>query len=233
MAKSQKSEKSKAFKNRFLNDPDFARMRENVKEFNNSMSAGKLIRNAFRGLIKATATNGNTLTTRMQQLLMLVVQSDPASDRGERLVSKGDLSMAKKFDFNNKAFLEVVLYALYSSMADRVSGKLIVQFPEFTPATSLAAPKGTSHFKFVTAAAEFDFDKGEYIFKETKSATMPYNNALLAPVDLEVSITANTKQAFLHVLGVEYYQEVNAKMYALKDAAHTALCVIHAESAVV
>ena len=233
MAKSQKSEKSKAFKSRFQNDPDFARMRENVKEFNNSMSAGKLIRNAFRGLIKATATNGNTLTTRMQQLLMQVLQSDAASDRGERLVSKGDLSMGKKFDFNDKAFLEVVLYALYSSTADRVSGRLAVQFPEFIPATSLTAPKGTSHFRIVTAAAEFDFDKGEYLFKETKSAIIPYNNVMLEPLNLEVSITPDSKLAFLHVLGVEYYQEVNGKMYALKDASHTALSVIHAESAVV
>jgi hypothetical protein len=56
---------------------------------------------------------------------------------------------------------------------------------------------------------------------------------MLEPVNLEVSITPDSKQAFLHVLGVEYFQEVNGKMYALKDATHTALCVIHAESAVV
>lgn len=233
MAKSQNSTKSKAFKTRFKNDPDFARMRENVSEFTTAMGAGKLIRNAFRGLIKATATNGVTLNARMQQLLMLVLQSDATSDRGQRLVSKGDLSMANKFDFNDKAFLEVVLYALYSSTADRASGRLAVTFPEFAPDTSLTAPKGTSHFRIVTAAAEFDFDKGEYIFKEAKSAIIPYNNVLLAPLNLEVSITAASTQAFLHVLGVEYYQEVNGKMYALKDAAHTALCVIHAESAVV
>ena len=233
MAKSQNSEKSKAFKNRFQNDPDFARMRENVKEFNNSMGAAKLIRNAFRGLIMATAVNGTILNARMQRLFVQIVQSDPTSDRGERLVSKGDLSMAKKFDFNDKAFLEVVLFALYTSTADRVSGRLAVQFPEFIPATSLTAPKGTSHFRIVTAAAEFDFEKGEYLFKEAKSAIIPYNNVMLEPLNLEVSITPDSKLAFLHVLGVECYQEVNGKMYALKDASHTALSVIHAESAVV
>lgn len=231
MATKQTSQERKQNKAKLKADASLERTRENVAEFTDAMSAAKLIRHAFRVFIKV-AVGGRTLVGRMQKALLLVLKSDTVSDRGARLVTKGDLGLLKKFEFNDKAFLANILFAKYSATVDRSTGKLTVQFPAFIPSVSITAPVSTTHFRLVTAAAELNLEGKDFTASEFKSEYLPFNKTETVPVNLEVSITPNSRQAFLQVLGVEFYQEVNGKMYLLKSDAHNALSVIHAESAV-
>ncbi|MBO9632437.1 MAG: hypothetical protein J7578_04920, partial [Chitinophagaceae bacterium] len=120
----------------------------------------------------------------------------------------------------------------FYSTSDRDTGKLSVQFPEFVPSTSLVGPPGATHFRIITSAAELDFEKNKYMLNESRTPSLLYDDAESAGFTLDISITPNTKQAFIHLLGVEFYQEVNGKMYLLHDSSFVPLGVIHAESAV-
>ena len=226
------NEKSrKQNKARMQNDPSFERTRENVAEFTVAGKTARLIRDTFRSLVKSAAA-GNILVPRMQAELMKVLKSDSTSDRGARLVSKGDFSMLKGFEFNDKASLDAVFYAKFSSSADRATGKLSIQFPKFFPSRELAAPAAATHFKITASAAELDLEKEEYAVHEVSSETLRLQNAETTIPNLENQITANSKKALLWLLCVEFYQEVNGKMYLLKNHARNPLKVIHAESAV-
>lgn len=232
MAKKKRPGKGKSRKDRFLNDPSYARTRENIREFQEAMQAGKLIRDAFRGMVNHTGSASRSFVMKMHQGLILVLKSDSESDRGSRQISKGNLGLLTKFEFNNKASISSVLFTRYQYSADRSSGKLSLQFPAFVPTNSLSAPKATTHFRIVTAAAELDFENNNYLVNQTRTDQIPFDNAETSPFGLELTITPNSKQAFMHVFTIEFYQEVNGKMYILKDDTHNCLSVLLAESAV-
>lgn len=224
--KSKKNNKVKVH-----NDPSFERTRENAAEFTSAGKATRLVKNAFISLIKSAATSHN-LVARMQVEMMKVVKSDSISDRGKRLVSKGDFSMLRGFEFNNKSSLDAIFYPKFTLSPDRATGKLTIQFPPLIPTRELSAPIAATHFRLVASAAELDIEKEVSTVHETRTETLPLQNLETTIPNLENQLTANTQKALMWVLCVEFFQQVNGKMYLLKNDKQNPLKVIHAESAV-
>ena len=59
-----------------------------------------------------------------------------------------------------------------------------------------------------------------------QTAILPHTSVEQVASSLTASLTANTTLPVLGVLGIEFFQEVNAEMYPLKNGAFNALAVI-------
>lgn len=75
-------------------------------------------------------------------------------------------------------------------------------------------------------ASELDFVNETSTFENDETAILPYTAANTAAIALSATITANSTLPVVQVLGVEFYQEVNGEMYALKNGAYNALSVV-------
>ena len=61
---------------------------------------------------------------------------------------------AAAYRFNANAPIGRVLYAQVATVLDRVTGNCQIVVPALTPAVSIAAPQGTTHFRCIACAAE-------------------------------------------------------------------------------
>jgi len=208
---------------RIATDPVFQRTRENGAEFGRAGKAGKTLRNALRALLIKSKDKG--MVGRLTKMMVKVIQADMVNDRGLRNVIDGEAELLKDFEFNSNAQLSTTLYAPFTTSIDRVSGKLTVNVPGFIPLNMVAAPGGATHYQIVSAGAEVDFEANGFVVDTSATAILPLNNVLTTAVTLENEVTpASTKPLFL-ALGIEFYQEVNSKMYPLKNGSFNPVAI--------
>ena len=109
-------EKPKIAKSRILNDPEFARTRENMVEFDNVQNARKLFNAAFlharNGLFDSKASN------RLSSDLADIKNFDIGDKRGDRKVSGGFQSEAGNaimlnYNFNRHSKLRCFIASLF------------------------------------------------------------------------------------------------------------------------
>lgn len=212
-------------KERFLNDPNFQRTRENAAEFGRAGKASKALTTAIRPVL--SKTKDSRMISRLVKSMMQVIKADQVSDRGERNVLDGDLMLLQGFDFNGNARLSATLYAPYSATIDRADGLLDVSVPSFIPDSQVVAPGGTTHFRIVSAGVEVDFENETFALAQNASAEIPFSNAATTAISLsnDIGIENSTKPLFL-VLGIEFLQEVNGSFYALNNGAFNALNLV-------
>ena len=209
---------------RIANDPAFQRTRENGSEFGRAGKGGKLLRNAIRILLQNA--KDKRVVSRLTTDLLKIVKTDTINARGLRTLEDGKLRLLKGFEFNTNGKLGATLFSAFTNAFDRVAGDATVSIAPFAPSIRIAAPAGTTHFKMVMGAAELDFAKEISVFESDETAVLPYDNDPTAAIDLTATVTANSTQPVVQVLGIEFYQEVNGVMYPLKNGAYNALSVI-------
>lgn len=209
---------------RISTDPAFQRTRENGAEFGRAGAAGKVLRNALRGLLQNASDK--SLVPRLVKEMMKVVQADAVNPRGERNVIDGEAALLEGFEFNANSKLSTSLYAPFTGTIDRMAGTLTVDIPSFVPANMVAAPSGTTHFKIVSAGAAIDFEQETYEVNENSSLTLPVDNNATAAINQVATVTANSTKPLFLVLGILFYQEVNGTMYPLKNGAYNALALV-------
>ncbi|MBL0745589.1 hypothetical protein [Chryseolinea lacunae] len=215
---------------RIRNDPEFARTRENGQEFGRAGTAGKLLRQAFRVVLK-DATDSR-MSNRLTATMMKVLQADATSDRGQRNVIDGEVGFLQGFDFNIAAKLTTTFFPEFVATIDRAAGKLSIAIPEFTPGSDVVAPEGSTHCRLVSAAAEIDFEAGEAVTAMAESVDVKLGPTKQAAFTLDNNVTAaSTKPLFL-LLGITFYQSVNNKLYALQNGAFNALTIVKADGGV-
>jgi hypothetical protein len=163
--------------------------------------------------------------------MVKVVQSDDVNTRGMRIAMEGDMIYLAGFDFNISGKLGTTIYAPYSATIDRVTGALSVAIPAFIPQNMLAAPSGATHFRIVAAGSEVDFANDMFIADTAETAILPLDNAATAVINLVNNVTAASNSPLFLALGIEFYQQVNAQMYPLKNGAYNALQLVQVESA--
>jgi hypothetical protein len=217
-------EKGGVDKNRIQNDPAFQRTRENGSEFGRAGKGGKILRNAIRVLLQNA--KDKRVVSRLTKTLVAVTKTDTTNERGSRTLQDGNLSLLEGFEFNLNGKLGATLFAAYTKAFDRVSGDATLDLAAFSPVVRIAAPAGTTHFKIVMGASELDFVNETSTFENDETAILPYTAANTAAIALSATITANSTLPVVQVLGVEFYQEVNGQMYALKNGAYNALSVV-------
>ena len=210
-------------------DPKYARMRENMSEFGRAANASKLLRTAVKEAMPDCTDS--LIFNRLTKAMYGVLVTDPVSDRGQRNVMKGDVSLLNEFTFNSTAILSVIFKMDITTGIDRASGKLTVDIPAFIPADNIMAPAGATHCKFHSAGAEINFDSGQFVSKQAESAAITVgDNLATAAIHFQHDLTAGSNSPLFLLLGTRFYQEVNGKLYPLKNKAFNALLVTDADS---
>ena len=211
-------------KNRILKDPAFKRTRENFKQFGLNAKAGALLRDSV-GPILAKAKDSK-LSSRMLKLMSDIKNFDSTSVRGQRSVHLGlataeGKQLLKGLDFNGRAHLQLVLNANFS--VDTTTG--VIEIPDFTTQEQLAATEGATHVSFRTAFVNLNFETGFF--------NTIYSPVVMLPIDLIMSTVTLTPDGVpagdgiqLHLLLIEFYQEMNGVQYPLLNGAHNVLNLV-------
>lgn len=212
---------------RIKNDPAFQRTRENGSEFGRAGRAGSTLRTAFRPLLLRTADS--RVTSRLTKQMLTVIRSDTENARGERTVLGGNLDLLENFEFNNAGKLAATLYTPFDVAVDRAAGTGTIALPAFVPMNSIAYPQGATHLKLMSAVAEIDFETDEFTYSAAESEPIAITAEETEETQLQSQFTANSDKAVFLVFGIEFYQEVNAQMYAMKNGSFNCLALVHVE----
>lgn len=209
---------------RIATDPAFQRTRENGMEFARAGKAGKTLRAAIRPLFTSVKTT--TMASRLTKIMMKVIQADAVNARGQRNVIDGEAELLTGFECNETGALATTLHAPYSAVIDRAAGEMKLTIPPFVPANMLTAPQGTTHYKIISGAAEISFEQETFTNATESTSVLPYDREETVALSHTLSVTAGSVHPLFLALGVEFYQEVNGEMYALKNGAHNPLAII-------
>ena len=211
-------------KNRIMNDPSYARTRENLSEFGLNAKSGKLIRDSVGVLLNRA--KDPKLSSRMLQLMNAIKNLDSNSVRGQRTVHLGldtveGKQLLKGFDFNAKATLASVLHAAYT--VDATTGTIAIT--DFISQEQLSTPNSATHVSFRSAFINLDLATG--IFDKSYS---PINNVVinqnLTTVTLIPEQVPVGSGIQLYLLLVEFFQEVNGVQYPLQSGTYNALNLV-------
>ena len=209
---------------RIANDPNFQRTRENGEEFGTAGKAGKMLRTSLRALLQNIADN--RMVGRLTREMVKVVQADVTSIRGKRNVIDGEAELLQGFEFNIGSKLGTTLFAPFTATIDRGAGTLTVNIPSFIPLNMVAAPRGSTHYKIISAGAAVDFENETFEVDTNETAQLPLDTAATAVINLVNSVTAASVNPLFLALGIEFYQDVNGIQYPLKNGSYNALALV-------
>jgi hypothetical protein len=209
---------------RIANDPAFQRTRENGSEFGRAGKAGKTLRTALRTLLLNSADS--RMVSRLTQRMVKVIQADLTNERGLRNVIDGEAELLVGFEFNIGGKLGTTLFVPFVGGIDRVSGAITVDLDSFIPANMVAAPSGTTHFKIISAGAEIDFEAEVFVTATSETDILPWDMAATVAINHLNAVTPNSTKPLFLALGVEFYQEVNGRMYPLKNGSYNPLALV-------
>ena len=209
---------------RIKNDPAFARTRENGQEFGMAAKAGKLLRNAFRPMmIKAS---DKRVVSRLTKLMSRLRTFDTTSARGERTVGVAIQQLGAKeqlrgFNFDIRSILSSLLYRPYSVNTE--TGSIVIA--GFVPTNHLVAPTRATHVSFTSAWGKVDFANDTANVEMSETINLPINSSVsnleLTPAEEPTGSGTN-----VHLLMVEFFQEINGVQYSLNDGGYNALTVV-------
>lgn len=215
---------------RIATDPAFQRTRENGSEFGRAVQSSSLLRRAFKSVLQRAADG--RMHTRLTQRMMKVLHADATSIRGERNVIDGEAVLLTGFEFNLRASLESKLMVPFETIIDRVAGTMAVTLPSFVPTIMLDVPKGTTHYKIISAGALVDFTAGSYKVASSGTAFLPFDSVATVAVDQVNTLAANTTAPLFLILGIEFFQEVNNTFYNLSNGAYNAFTIVEVDGGV-
>jgi hypothetical protein len=214
---------------RIKNDPAFERTRENMAEFGRAGKAAKLLRTIFRDV---TINAKDRITqARLAKVTQRIITTDPVNERGARTVNNGELQQLMGFRFNERTGIADSLYVRCPISFNRVSGEVIVNIPAFVPRNMVQQAGGTTHFRIVAAAASINFDTEQYDYASQGTPELPYDTDPTQPATLTLALPANSTGTVVAALGIEYYQRVNTRSYALKSGEHNATSIVLVDKA--
>tara|TARA_R110002051_G_scaffold40200_1_gene83903 strand:+ start:2700 stop:3452 length:753 start_codon:yes stop_codon:yes gene_type:complete len=211
-------------KERILNDPSFARTRENNSEFAEVAKSGKQFRRALVGAL--TNVKDRTKTTRLSSNLFKVKNYDTTSGRGERKVSIGIQEAEAKvqlvgFDFNKNAPLDTVLLQNY--VINTTSKE--ISLGDFIPNIMLANPKGATHVKISAYHANYDFNSFESELVASNVETLAIDSTS-SNITFSFTTPASGTGVELFLLKIEFLQELNGDLYQLNNGTFNALKLV-------
>ena len=217
-------EKGGVSKSRIMNDASFARTRENLREFHENVKAVKLMLDSIRPATVKIADS--RIYQRAVKQMMLVLKTDPVSNRGDRKVKLGDWQLLAGIELNGNASLGSTLKVEYG-IIDSVTAWSI-SIPSFIPSDFLMIPAGTTHYRIMVAGAGLNFDTGERSFLMDSTTELEINqpNPGVNLSLLKASLPGTHK---VYIIGVEFLQIVNGQAYSLNNGTHNAASVVTVE----
>jgi hypothetical protein len=209
---------------RIASDPAFQRTRENGSEFGRAGKAGKTLRTALRTLLINSADG--RMVSRLTQSMIKVIQADLVSERGLRNVIDGEAELLTGFEFNIRGKLGTSLFAPFVGTIDRVTGDLTVALAAFVPVNMIAAPSGSTHFKIISGGAEIDFEAETFVITTSQTDILPWDSTETVAINHVNPVTPGSTKPLFLALGIEFFQEVNARMYPLKNGSFNPLALV-------
>lgn len=211
-------------KTKIMNDPAFARTRENLSEFGANAKSGKALRNSIGPLLNRA--KDPKLSSRMLQMMNDIKNFDHSSARGQRSVSVGIKSaegkqLLKGFDFNVRAALQTILRVPY--VLEPETGT--VSISNFVAQEQLGFPESATHVSLRSAFVNLDFETGIFDSSYSPITNMAINNSVSEVSLTPVLVPAGTGTQ-LYFLLIEFYQEVNGVQYSLRSGSFNVLNLI-------
>ncbi|MBC6365750.1 hypothetical protein [Algoriphagus sp. AK58] len=216
-------EKGGIEKSRIMNDPRFARTRENIREFTDNATSSKLLRDALRPVI--SKIGDRRLNLRITQVLMQVLKSDEESVRGDRKVKLGNWELIKDMEMNSRSSLRSTLFFEIQSLDSPSAWQ--VQLPAFVPGDMIAIPMGATHYRISATGVGVDFDLGTRTVVSSTAGAQSVLDAATAQ-SLSVNKAELSGTHFVFLLSVEFIQIVNGVEYAINNGAHNAAKILGA-----
>ncbi|WP_426091783.1 hypothetical protein [Flavobacterium sp. DSR3-2] len=209
---------------RIASDPAFQRTRENGSEFGRAGKAGKTLRTAMRKLLINSADG--RMVSRLTQSMVKVIQADVVSDRGLRNVIDGEAELLSGFEFNIRGKLGTSLFAPLVGTIDRATGDLSVNLVPFIPSNMIAAPSGSTHYKIISGGAEIDFEAETFVVTTSETDILPWDSNETVAINHVNPVTPDSTKPLFLALGIEFFQEVNARMDPLKNGSYNPLALV-------
>lgn len=209
---------------RINNDPAFVRTRENGAEFGSSASSGKQLRTALFAMLQTASDN--RVVSRLTKVMTDIKNLDATSVRGLRNVGvaialPAAKALLKNFNFNKKALLGSILFQPYTVNI----GTGVITINGLEPVNHLNPPPGATHVTFKGAWLKLDFTTGIYDMQPSNAVNLPIDatptNVVLTPAGVPAGAGTD-----IYLLQIEFFQEVNAVQYSLKDGAHNSLTIV-------
>ncbi len=209
---------------RIANDPAFVRTRENGAEFGSSAGSGKALRTALFSMLQTASDN--RVVSRLTKVMTDIKNLDATSVRGERNVGVAIAlpqakALLKNFNFNKRAVLGSILFQPYT--VNPITG--VITINGFEPVNHLNFPSGATHITLKGSWLKLDFATGAYDLQASNVINLPIDavatNVILTPTGVPAGAGTD-----LYLLQIEFYQEVNAVQYSLKNGAHNALSIV-------
>ncbi len=166
------------------------------------------------------------IASRLTTAMLKVAQADTTNNRGERNVIDGDLSLLQGFEFNGVTGLDEVLKAAYTVGFDRATGQAQVSVAFQDPSMELQQIEGATQARLTVGVGAVDFSNSEYEVDVIQSAAIDINSKTTSTIDTSASISANSTRVVFVVLGIEYYQTVNAELYLINNKDSRALLMV-------
>jgi len=211
-------------KNRIMNDPAFARTRENGKEFGSIAGSGKLLRTALGPMV--FRAKDSRLTSRLVKAMGQVKNLDTSSVRGERNVAEGltnatAIAVLEGFDFNARASFGSILNSTVT--VDDVTGKISIA--TYNALEQMRSPEGATHFSLQAGFLSIDFATGGYELAQSPEEVYALENVLISPTLLPdtAPTLVGTK---MHLVLIEFFQEINGVRYMLNNGAFNVLNLV-------
>ena len=212
-----------ASKHKWKYDPGYEGRRQIAGYFTNGVKAAKLIRESVRSLIHR---KGIDISSRLRKEWIKVVYMDRKSNPGIKQVRTENIDHMLGYNFNQACSLRSVFNTRYSTNADRLSGKLLIHIPSFIPTERIKAPKGTTHYKIVSAGFVYDFGNQSYKGEYFKTESLPWNDVPIADLEISMHVPENSTDPLFIYLGLEFIQEALGKSNPVSLYKLDPLCIV-------
>jgi len=210
--------KSSLTADQIANDPNFARTRENNREFAEAASLSKLIKQALSpNLIKDLY-----YFARLNAISYRSVRKDSVNGRGDRELQEGNEYDYYGFDFGGDVD---VFQGSIDINYDRVSGNIVVSPAPFVPANEVISPPGATHFDFTFASGEIDTVNKVVVSKDSRSSNKfdvsSISSQFIFPMLLSVSMSS--PHYVVACCTIRFWQLSNGTYYRLYSSDASAL----------
>lgn len=208
---------------RIMNDPAFARTRENGSEFGRSQQEGKKLRDLLRDVLFQNADN--KFSSRLASRLLKVIQMDAVSVRGERVLVPENMVLLKGLECNERSSLNNITLKPMTVSFDAFGGDGFLSCPQLIPNLHVAKLSGATHVQYTLVLQEFSGDVLDQRPAITRSAYIQLGEMQPMDLDIVASLIPDPGKSVLVLVGTGYYQMVNVAYYPLANGQYNALTV--------
>ena len=208
---------------RIRTEKAFQRTRENNAEFKMAAHAGKQIRQSIAQLVKKG--KDSKVSSRMLSILFKIKALDTTSLRGERNVRKGlslpeGRALLDGFEFNVRSQMgDILEYGIVPDTANDSIDK-----SQFAPIVLLQdEANDATHVTMSYMTAAFDLETGLNTKGEVASVNLPMDAE--GDINPLVSSLTDYNGFKVHVVLIEFFQEVNGQQYPLYNGKYN-MCKI-------